>query len=329
MTECLCRIKLAARSCVHCPQVANYCIEWKEEVVPSSMAAHLTLVHTSKLIGNIDSCHMCCIWGRLGWWELVILDPPPFPLWWGTVIYSSQKGKGLLCVDNDKHGFLVFPLDTCYQEEVYGRWKQLLASGEATLHVLSRPSDLTDVTLLPWSPLFLPPLIHCVGVLSCLCHSIFPWHFLSAIFLLARHFGIPPLCDWIVRVGYIPLERRNSNNSTLMKKSSITTTWPIPWNGIMRRFPTLTPVSWCMTCKQLLRCIDAHFQRHCILCFWITYKPHFQPPFARLIGQILVYNAKFTLVCHHCLINQPLDFCNFIQREICSTGYLASCIRDM
>jgi hypothetical protein len=29
------------------------------------------------------------------------------------------------------------------REEVYGRWKQLLASGEATSHVLSWPSDLT------------------------------------------------------------------------------------------------------------------------------------------------------------------------------------------
>ena len=38
------------------------------------------------------------------------------------------------------------------REEVYGRWKQLLASGEATLHVLSRLLDLTDVTLLSWSP---------------------------------------------------------------------------------------------------------------------------------------------------------------------------------
>ena len=35
------------------------------------------------------------------------------------------------------------------QEEVYGRWKQILASGEATLPVLSRPSDLTNVTLPP------------------------------------------------------------------------------------------------------------------------------------------------------------------------------------
>ena len=42
------------------------------------------------------------------------------------------------------------------REKVYGRWKQLLASDETTLHVLSRSLDLTDVTLLPWSPLILP-----------------------------------------------------------------------------------------------------------------------------------------------------------------------------
>jgi hypothetical protein len=44
----------------------------------------------------------------------------------------------------------------CCREEVYGRWKQLLAYGEATSPVLSRPSDLT------------PPLISSV---HCLCRE--------------------------------------------------------------------------------------------------------------------------------------------------------------
>ena len=46
-----------------------------------------------------------------------------------------------------------------FREEVYGRWKQLLTSDEATMHMHSRLSDLIDVR----SPPFLPPLIHYLG----------------------------------------------------------------------------------------------------------------------------------------------------------------------
>jgi len=58
---------------------------------------------------------------------------------WSSPLQTTQiKSETLLQLE-----ILWDPVITLCREEVYGRWKQLLASGEATSPVLSRPSDLT------------------------------------------------------------------------------------------------------------------------------------------------------------------------------------------